>query len=245
MSTSVLNFATIASIFIYAFLFDWRFYYIWWTIVGIYTIAHYSIKDGSASLKRLKVRLATWTAPTDSNVYIKVEIPMTNANAYIENYNKNISRDQPRLTMTHIALKSIANGMWGVPGACGKIIFGKYVPADNVSINTLIDLDGSDLAQITVSNVEKMTLSGIAEKINHVIKAIKSKKNVEHEERTKGFDIIPDWVLNIVFPIVSFFSYNLGIPCAPLKMKANGMGNFLFTNVTKLGYKEVSFLRFS
>lgn len=88
------------ALYIYFFFYDWRMLGIYWTIIGVYTIIHFMIRDGSTNLNRLKIRLATWNSPTDSNTYVKMVVPVEPFEKYAA---KKMAQDGTKVTLTHVA----------------------------------------------------------------------------------------------------------------------------------------------
>jgi len=223
------------ALYIYFLLYDWRMLVIYWSIVAVHTVIHYCIRDESTNLNRLKIRLATWDSPTDSNCYVKMVVPVGPWEKYAA---KKLKEDGTKVTLTHVALKSVGHAMSRVPGTNGKITFGKFSQFPTVDVNTLIDMDGSDLAQITVTNTDGKSIKEMSDETRDIVRKIKSKKNTDHKERTKAFDYMPDWMVSIALQVGAFLSYNMGMAVPALKMKKHGMGSFLLTNVSSLNFKE-------
>jgi len=143
-----------------------------------------------------------------------------------------------KITHTHLALKAIGHALSLLKGVNGKIIFGRFKAFPDVGVSTLIDLDGKDLTQTTVNKVDKKTITEIAKECRDIVKAVKTKKNTDHRDKTRFADFLPDWAVNIATQLTGFIMYNLGIDVPPLKVAANGFGSVLLTNVSGLGYKE-------
>lgn len=235
MSTYVLEVGFKAALYIYFLLYDWRMLVIYWSIVAVYTVIHWCIPDGSTNLTRHKIRVGTWDSPTDSNVYVKMVVPVEPFEKFAA---KKLKQDGTKITLTHVALKAIGNAMSKVPGCSGKITFGKFTPFPTVDVMTLIDMDGTDLANITVVSTESKTITQMSEECRDVIKKIKTKKNTDHQKRTGSFEFLPDWAVSMALQLSAFVSFNLGLSVPALKLKKNGMGSFMLTNVSGLHYKE-------
>jgi hypothetical protein len=235
MSSYILEVGFKWALYIYFLLYDWRMLAIYWSIVGVYTVIHWSIPDGSTNLTRHKIRMATWDSPTDSNVYVKMVVPVE---PYEKFAAKKLAQDGTKVTLTHVALKAIGNAMSKVPACNGKITWGKFTAFPTVNVNTLIDMDGSDLAQITIDSTETKTICQMSDECRDIIKKIKTKKNTDHRDRTASFNFLPDWAVSITLQLGAFVGFNLGCGVPALKLKANGMGCFMLTNVSGLSYKE-------
>ena len=89
-----------------------------------------------------------------------------------------------RVTYTHLALKSLGTAFYATKGDLGKIIFGKFIPIDGVDIMTLVDIDGKDLAGMTVRDCHTLSISGIIDQVTGKIRSIKNKSDTTHSQQT-------------------------------------------------------------
>jgi hypothetical protein len=207
MGTYILEVGFKAALYIYFLLYDWRMLVIYWSIIAVYTVIHWCIPDGSTNLTRHKIRVGTWDSPTDSNVYVKMVVPVEPFEKFAA---KKLAQDGTKITLTHVALKAIGNAISNVPAINGKIIFGKFTPFATVDVMTLIDMDGTDLANITVTSTETKTICQMSEECRDVIRKIKTKKNKDHQARTGSFKLLPDWAVSMALQLSAFVSFNLG-----------------------------------
>lgn len=44
----------------------------------------------------------------------------------------------------------------------GKIIFGKYIPYEQINISCLVDIEGKDLAMILIEDIDQLYVEDIA-----------------------------------------------------------------------------------
>jgi hypothetical protein len=89
-----------------------------------------------------------------------------------------------KVTYTHIALKALGVSIKAGQGQLAKIIFGKVVPIEDLDILTLIDVDGKDLAGVTVRKCDKLPIRELIDQIAGKIKKIKLKQDGDHKKQT-------------------------------------------------------------
>ena len=130
---------------------------------------------------RQLVRIATWDVPRDPSTFMKLEVDLTAATKWLEK--KNAEKNGIKYSLTHIILKCIGNCFHENPKLLGKIVFGKFVPLDSCDINTLIDIGGNDLGQLTVRNCDKLSITEIAESMKGRVGVIKSNKSKSHNDK--------------------------------------------------------------
>lgn len=228
--TSGFSFAVI----IYSLLFDIRLFAIYAIILAIYSIIHICIKDESLNSMRSKIRYGVWNGASGPETYVKILCPMKP----FEDFAQKKLEQGLRISMTHVALKALAHAMALNKSLKGKIIFNKFVESPGVNINTIIDMDGTDVGTQTFENCDKKSITEISEDVRGCVKKIKTKQDTGHQKRTKGLGIVPDWLVSIILQLCSFISYNLGLP-TPNLPKKNFFGNCFLTNLSAFGYTNM------
>lgn len=116
--------STFLTLFLYGLIFDFNLLKVWLWIFGVYHVFSFFTGKRKYNGVRRIVRMATWNPPSDPNAYIKVELDVSAAEKLIEEENRN-NPDLPRLTLTHVALRSLGEGFMSKPKDYGKIVFGK------------------------------------------------------------------------------------------------------------------------
>ena len=181
---------------------------------------------------RRKIAMASWGAPQDPSCYGTMEFDCEIIDNYIEAFNK--KNPKAKITYTHFFMKVLGNSFYLSPEANGTIAFGQFVPFNSVNINTLVDLDGKNLAGVTIENCEKLSLSEIRLKTNEKIKKIKLRKDANVKEQMKIAKMLPAPVMSVLMVVTSFISYYLGMGVKALKIRKYNFGNVVLTNVSKM-----------
>jgi hypothetical protein len=60
----------------------------------------------------------------------------------------------------------------------------RFVPLEDVDVNTLINIDGKDLGQLTVRKCDKRSLSELADSMKGKIRPVKMNKSKAHKQKT-------------------------------------------------------------
>jgi|LauGreDrversion4_2_1035121.scaffolds.fasta_scaffold455721_2 hypothetical protein len=63
-----------------------------------------------------------------------------------------------------------------------------------------------------------MNIQNIAKEINNEVIKSKAKKNKEHHEVTKIFDVLPTYLLGFLLTVASYLGQNVGINIPPLNV---------------------------
>ena len=65
-----------------------------------------------------------------------------------------------------------------------KIVFGRVVALEDLDIMTLVDIEGKDLAGVTVRKCNKLSIKELMEQVQGKISRIKSKNDSDHKKQT-------------------------------------------------------------
>lgn len=66
------------------------------------------------------------------------------------------AEEDQEIKLNHVILKMIAGAMKSCPRQYGKIVWGKFVPFEDVDISMLVDINGKDLAFSLVRKCDKL-----------------------------------------------------------------------------------------
>lgn len=88
------------------------------------------------------------------------------------------------MTYTHLALKSLGMAFTAGHEKLVKIVFGRAIPMQDLDILTLVDVEGKDLAGITVRKCDKLPISELIAQVSGKVSKVKSKKDGDHKKQT-------------------------------------------------------------
>jgi len=228
--------ALILTFFIYGFAVDCKLLAIYFSIIGVYALINILLPNKYNSPRR-KIMMATWSEPSEGNIFSRFEYDTRNYDRYIE---KTKEKAGIKVTLTHVAIKALAEVLKTAPDINGKISFGKFIPYDKVSISCLVDIEGGkDLASITIEDCDKLTLEEVAEFIRDKARNIKEKKgDADHKKRTGPAHILPTFVVSWLMELSSFLTVYLGLSIPAVGLKKYPFGGGLVTSVGMFNIKD-------
>ena len=119
---------------------------------------------------RRKLAIATWSAPSEGNIFGKLTVDVSNALMYLEHVR---TTSGEKVTLTHLVGKAVANALAQAPSLNGRIVWGTYVEHKTVDVTYLVVLEGGkDLAKAKVPEADKKTVAGIAQSLSMVTLAM-------------------------------------------------------------------------
>lgn len=173
---------TFLTLIIYGFLYNTPLLLVFLSIFTAYHIlGHLLTKKDIQNSKNYKpsvrrtIRISTWDPPRDSNCLSKYEIDMDKMRKWLKKANnrKGRSSTDSEIKVNHVLLKTIAKVMKSCPKDFGKIIWGKFVPVEDVDISMLVDINGNDLAAHLVTKCDKLGIQALANQLKGKIGVVK------------------------------------------------------------------------
>lgn len=218
------------AIFIWACITDWLIVIIWGGLMLTYLIISCIIGCYHKNGFRRKLQIATWNEGGDPSIFTRLEIDMTNIDAFLDNYNE--ANSENKMSYTVIFAKAIGLALASTKKSCGKISFGQFIPAKSVDISVLVDIQGENLANFVLKGCEEASLRDLMVQSKEQIKMLKTHKNQDFNLQVKMFGLIPTFILQKIIELSSACVYNLGIPLPCLKIKKDNFGYAILTNVS-------------
>ena len=175
----------------------------------------------------------TWSAPRDPSVYALVELPVTNALAYIERAR---AMTGARVTLSHLVLRGVALGIRQNPQLNGIVARGRIMLRDSIDIFMQVMTDGgSDLSGIKIGHADEKSAVEIAREAQQRIDRLRARKD-QDVERTKGvLDRIPARLLGPLMRTIAYLIYDLDLDLSRLGIVKDTFGSAMITNVGMLG----------
>jgi pyruvate/2-oxoglutarate dehydrogenase complex dihydrolipoamide acyltransferase (E2) component len=185
---------------------------------------------------RRKLAIASWRAPTEPNIYGKLELDATEALAYLDQVRE---RSGERVTLTHLVGKAAGVALAEEPSLNGRISFGRYLPNDRVSLAFLVTMpDGSDLGRARVEDVDRKDLATIAAELRTRAERLRSGTDTDWEKSKRVVRLLPTWLLRPLVWFTGWLTSSLGVQASPLGLERQPFGSGIVTSVGMLGLDE-------
>jgi len=227
--------AFILTAIIYAILYDCRIIYIFLTIFAGITAFHL-LTPGLFNGTRRKLMIATWDEPREGIILAKQELDVTLVQEYINECREKLGI---KVTLLHFVIRAVASVLKDLPDVNGRIVFGKYIPYDQVNISCLVDIDGGkDLAVTTIEDADKKTVEEITEHLVEKATKIKQHKDEVHKQQTSLFKILPSFLISFATEVLQIIGIDIGLNVKALNVKKFLFGGTMITNVGPLGVKD-------
>lgn len=134
-------------------------------------------------------------------------------------------------------IKAMAWGAWKQRRDWGRIVFGFFRPLKELGITVLCDQGGKDLVPVTIWNAHEMTLQEIALYLNEKIIKAKQNKDKEFKESTKIFGIVPTFLMQPAFHLITYCAANIGFNIPGFGDNTKKLGHVLLTNIGTMNFE--------
>jgi len=190
---------------------------------------------------RRKMMGASWSDPSEGNIYGVVEADVTKAQAYIEKLRKETGE---HVTITHIGLKALALGVREAPCVNGRLICGRFYPFTTIDMGCLVALEGGkDLANAKLTNLDKRSIVDICRQLREKTEKLRQGKDEDFNKTTKTLQLLPIEVIQFILSTVGYLASALGVNFPALGARPFPFGCGLVTSVGMMGL-DLAFVPF-
>ena len=189
-----------------------------------------------AMTTRRKLAIATWSAPSEGNIYGKLTVDATKLVEYVAHLRE---KHGEKVTVTHVAGKALALALADAPGLNGRIVFGRFVPHKTVDVTFLVVLgEGADLAKAKVQDADKKSVLEIAQELRGRAERLRAGKDDDFEKSKGLLRVLPTWLIRPIVGAVGWLTAALGLNLPALGLEAFPFGSAILTSVGMFGLDE-------
>lgn len=144
-----------------------------------------------------------------------IDYDMTKALKYVKKLND--EQSEHKITVTHLTTKAVAVAISKMRRDIGRIKWGyviesdlislQFQKADKLGITILVDVDGGkDLVPVTIWEAQDHSVLQIAKDCNEIVMKTKNKNNIEHNDVTKIFMQLPNFILGFLVTTCTYLA---------------------------------------
>ena len=185
---------------------------------------------------RRKLAIATWSAPSEGNIYGKLTLDATKVLTYIAALRE---RTGEKVTIGHLVGKAVALALRAAPGLNGRIAFGRFIPHETVDVTFLVAVEGgADLAKAKIERVDEKSLVDISRALRERAERLRGGRDDEFEKSKGVVRMLPMWLLRPVLFLTGWLTAALGIEMKAFGLERFPFGSAVITNVGVFGVDE-------
>jgi pyruvate dehydrogenase E2 component (dihydrolipoamide acetyltransferase) len=185
---------------------------------------------------RRKLAIASWSSPSEGNIYGKLTVDATAALEYIEAVR---AATGEKVTITHLVGRACAEALKEAPTLNGVIRFGSFVPHSSVDITYLVTLEGgNNLAKVKICNADQKSVAQIAMELREYALRLRAGKDDTFKKSQGPLALFPTWLLRPIVKFTGWLTAVMGINMPVFGLEAYPFGSLIITNVGVFGLDE-------
>ncbi len=190
--------------------------------------------DADPTETRRRIAVATWTAPREGRLLSRVAV---DADPVLDYVTRRRAEGAQGLTAMHVLGAAAARALHVVPVANSRVVAGRLVPFDDVSVAFAVDVGrGTDLAPLKVRGADRLSPAEIALQVRRGVSALRSGDDAAWRRSTRAAAAVPAPLLRPVLAGASFLLGGLGLPM--LGQPGHPLGAVFISNLAPLGLEE-------
>lgn len=187
------------------------------------------------SLRR-KIAIASWSSPKEGNIHGKLTMDMSNALAYINHLRTTTGK---KISITHLIGKAAGMALAECPDLNGRIFLGRYIPHETADVAFLVSLEGGkDLAKFKVCEVDKKTITQVADELALGAERLRQGKDENFEKPKTLIRLLPTWIIRPVLWLTGYLTGAMGINASIFGLEKFPFGGAVITSVGMFGLDE-------
>lgn len=185
---------------------------------------------------RRKLAIATWSAPREGNIYGKITVDVTKANAYIAHLRETSGE---KVTITHLVGKAVAMAFKRAPTLNGRIVWGRFEPLPEINISYLVALEeGQDLAKAKIDNLDRKSVVDVAKELRALAARLHRGEDDAFNKSKGLLRALPTWLIRPLLFVTGWLASAVGISVPALGIEKFPFGSCIITSVGMLGLDE-------
>lgn len=185
---------------------------------------------------RRKLAIATWSRPTEGNIYGKMTLDATNALAWLAHLRETSGE---KVTITHFVGRVVGEALSQAPSLNGYLRLNRYVPHDRTSLAFLVSLEeGANLAKAKVEDIDKKSVVDIARELRELAQRLRAGKDDAFKKSQGPIQMLPVWLIKPIVWLSGWLTASLGLSVPALGLEAFPFGSCIVTSVGMFGLDE-------
>lgn len=179
-----------------------------------------------------KLAGAMWTAPCDPQFYGDLEIDAAAAMSYVDRIRRTTGT---HVTLTHLTVKAVAEGLKAVPSLNVRLARGREYPRESIDVFVIVAIGQDELSGIKLCGVDRMSPAEIAREIEERSAAIR-RGDDEQLGRTKTMlKVLPPRLLRAGMRVSAWLTSDLNLDLPALGLPRQAFGGAMVSAIGATG----------
>ena len=190
-------------------------------------MSYYETLKSPSSFRKLAA--AMWRKPNDPHIFGSVDVEMTAALAFLDDYNR---RHGSKVTVTHLVVRAIALMLARHRELNAKIGFASIKVRNRVDIFCQVATEGGrDLSGFKIDAADTRSVAEIAAALGGAAQKIRSGRDPAFDRSRRLFRALPLWAIRMLVGFLSFLVNTLNLDLPSLGLPRDPFGSAMVTSV--------------
>ncbi|HET7481509.1 MAG TPA: 2-oxo acid dehydrogenase subunit E2 [Actinomycetota bacterium] len=180
-----------------------------------------------------KITSATWTHPSDPQIYGDLEVDATALLAFLEDTR---SATGAPATITHLVGKAVAHALGENPDLNVHMYRGHFVRNDSVDVFFIVSMGGGkELSGVKVERADTKSVVEIATEVKSRAEAIRGDRDVELGKTKKMMSSTPRWLMGPSMRLAAWLTTDLNLDLKRYGLPRQPFGSVMVSSVGMFG----------
>lgn len=183
-----------------------------------------------------KIATATWSRPSDPQIYGDLEIDATQMLAYMEQAR---AASGVKVSVTHLVGKALAHALAANPDVNQRFTRGRTIPRESVDVFYVVSTDdGRELTGVKIEHADAKSVVAIAEELSARTSRIRAGDDPDLGKTKSLLDRLPPRVLRVLMSVVAWLTVDLNLDLRRFGLPRQGFGGAMVTSVGMFGVEK-------
>jgi pyruvate dehydrogenase E2 component (dihydrolipoamide acetyltransferase) len=174
-----------------------------------------------------------WHPPNDPHVYGSVDIDMTEALRFLEEYNRTAPE---KVTITHLVVRAVAMTFARHPELNACVSWRRILLRPSVDVFCQVAVDGGrDLSGVKIPATDKLSLGELAQELRAKARHVREDQDPAFKKTRNMVQALPLWLLRFVIRFLAWVSNTLNLDLPKMGLPRDPFGSAMVTSVGMFG----------
>ena len=179
-----------------------------------------------------KLAGAMWSAPRDPQFYGDLEIDAAAAMSYIDKVRRTTD---VHVTLTHLTVKAIGEGLAAVPSLNVRLANGREDPRESIDVFVIVAIGQEELSGIKIRHVDRKSPVEIAQEIEEHTAAIRRGEDEQLGRTKKMLEVLPPRVLRAGMRLSAWLTSDHDVDLPGLGLPRQAFGSAMVSAIGATG----------
>jgi hypothetical protein len=179
-----------------------------------------------------KLAGSMWSAPSDPQFYGDLDVDAAAALSYVENVRRTTG---VHLTLTHLAVRAVAEGLKAVPSLNVRLVHGREHPRASVDVFVIVAVDRDELTGVKIVDADRKSAVDIAREVEAMAVSIRSGDDPQLGRAKAMLELLPPRLLRTAMRATAWLTSDRDVDLPALGLPHEAFGGAMVSAIGNTG----------